>query len=674
MGKFQNFLISVLAVALTALPASAQENDPDYCGPQGNLLAHCDGHIPVFKSVVVTIHGWNGSCKTTFGEDTSDNFGSIYSLFREKRFFDFDCFGYDSKKFPIEEHVKNLGNRLEILEKLGYNYVMFVTHSTGGIIALNYLVDRLDKALQTQTYDTMAVPTLVAWATPIKGLRWHIVFGGNALNFVKATQMMLPQLDEDGNPYLRELRNRLKHYRGNLAKVPLRSANNYNTYVEFFHGMDDDWVVEPIERHERNDGWIWESPYGELTDIDVGHLANIGDPGDPMVHNFPERIVESKAIDSLPLKIDEGRIFPLDRPVFDERSLPLQIAMVKGVSYYAKRVRLRNDVDTLIRFLRRLLLNEFPRSKEVDYLLLKELRNRVFSTHLVKENDAVRNAALRFVREVLTRYKSETAYSKRSPGFGEPDFVTGVQNFALEVYDAIMQIPDTTPGVQEARVVVASLMLRSLKSPQRKIQETSIKDLSRRTSSFSDSVVRKANLIGKLDAYYTPRASALGETAKERIGLIMLGLSERGGGVGLKAAAFMNKEVTFGGKMIPAWASFQSNKIDKAIMRSYNRILRKKSDAPEWRSEWAVTYGGISARAGSKGNQQDFIKQGHLMGFSIYKDLPEAQREKVKNEIQKFGTPKPDKGYYNLQKKNNPADWAKMVPRLGKDGLQPHRK
>lgn len=125
-------------------------------------------------------------------------------------------------------------------------------------------------------------------------------YGRKRIKFFGATQEILPQLD-DNNPYLITLRERLAQNRERLSQIPIRSLRNYSPHVEFFHGMDQDWVVTPIDASERNNGWIWESPYGELTNIDVGHLANISDPGNPLVHKYPGRIVLSEAMKSLPL-------------------------------------------------------------------------------------------------------------------------------------------------------------------------------------------------------------------------------------------------------------------------------------------------------------------------------------------------------------------------------------
>ncbi len=57
------------------------------------------------------------------------------------------------------------------LQEEGYEHMLFITHSTGGIIVLQYLVDRLDDAIESNNYDTMELPTVLAWSTPIKGLR-----------------------------------------------------------------------------------------------------------------------------------------------------------------------------------------------------------------------------------------------------------------------------------------------------------------------------------------------------------------------------------------------------------------------------------------------------------------------------------------------------------------------
>ena len=147
--------------------------------------------------------------------------------------------------------------------------------------------------------------------------------------------------------------------------------------------------------------------------------------------------------------------------------------MVKGVSYYAKRWSFQADAETLIRFLSRVLLNEYPRAKEVAYLPLDELKSRVFSTHLVNTSPTTRKGVLRFIKEVVSKYDRTSNFSERSPGFGEPEFINSVLKFAGEIDKALNQTPETTPNILEARVVIASLILTSLESPQEDVIETS---------------------------------------------------------------------------------------------------------------------------------------------------------------------------------------------------------
>ncbi len=660
-------LIKLLIVgclaSLLSKPVLADVNDANYCGPKDSIFAHCAGHKRVFNTVALTIHGWNGSCRTTFGEDEEKDkkFHSIYSIFKDKRFFDLDCFAYDSMNFPIEDHILRLEKHMMALKNKGYDEVMFITHSTGGIIALDYLVKRLKKAINTNKHDEIKVPVIIAWATPIKGLRWHIIAAGNALNFFGVDQKTLPQLNEEKGNYLKTLRNKLIQYPTTLSKIPLKYAKYYDASIQYFHGDDDDWVVMPIKDSERKEGWIWESPKGELINTDVGHLANIGKAGNPVIHKYPARIIDSESIINLPLTINIDEVFPLGRLVYDENNYPFQNAMVHGVTYHAKRFKLQSNPDVFIRFLERLLLNDFPRSKEIDYLLLDELKNRAISLKLIEQSPAVLAGVLSFTSNVLSKYKSNEWPTKQSPGHGEGEFVKGILDFAGEIDLALNEIKNVTPAIQDARKIVASLMLNSLNSPQQEIQEATINHIAKLTPTYADNTIIETGLVDKLSAYYAPNASKLGGIAKEKIGRTLISMTVREGEIGAKASSVLNEKVLFAGESVPVWKSFQNEKLDQLMLASPD--ITQFDNSVEYDNaflrERSITYAYMSKYAGSIGNQVDIIREAYKKGRSFFNVLPIKDKKLIELELDLLGKMEIKQGY-KIQNKYDPTNWLKQ--------------
>ena len=197
------------------MPTLANAADPDYCTQSETSFASCQSMSPSYEAVVLAVHGWNGSCGGTFGRDDE----SIFRVLGGDRthFFDFDCFEYDSLNTPIEENVRNLHARMVALHQRGYQHAMLITHSTGGVIALQVLTDAVldDRGyvrsdLEREVVladDGIRIPAVQAWATPISGLKRTVRFGGRVLSVFGYSPETLPDL-EPNSTFLTNLRRR----------------------------------------------------------------------------------------------------------------------------------------------------------------------------------------------------------------------------------------------------------------------------------------------------------------------------------------------------------------------------------------------------------------------------------------------------------------------------------
>ena len=699
-------LIANLVLASFFMPGTSdlQAAANGYCGPPDALFAHCKAQKPVFKAVLLTIHGWKGSCQTTFGDDRQEKggaltSGSLYSLFKDMRWFDFDCLDYDSVTFPIENHVKRLKDRISALRGKGYEDLIMVTHSTGGIIALQYLVERLKTAIDSQNFDVPSLPLIMNWSAPINGLRWQIKKAGGWLNFIGSTQETLPQLDDENNPFLGNLRSRLSIYQTLKKKVPVEHRQAFDTHAIFFHGNATDWVVRGIDPADaRSKKWLWEKPAGRFVYTDQAHVKNINNPGNPEAHRYPGHVTESESVISIPLKLQLEKIFPASTSDFDKTLVPHQLTMLNGIVYNSQRLRHENPqhVEALLSFLRRLLLERFPRSKEVDYKLLKHLTSEIFSETLVKTSGSTREATIHFVRKVLREYDATISRSETSPGHGEPGFVNGVLEFAKTLDRALgpiivfSTIPSTTtmgwPSIvaagdsetEAARADLVTLMLNNLSSSYATIRGNALKLLKERAPTFSRSIIRKANLIERLEKFYTPLASSLGTTPKESLGGILTGLATRSGAIGAEVSEMLNRKVIYRSKKVPLWKSLQSVRIDKIFRERVNhrflslndigqgiktlqpgqpRTLKQKLMVQQ-HAEWTKTLGAMTAEFGSWGNGKVEARASSYTGDRIYSALPQNYQISVQQAVKEFAGKKSASKYPTLWRQIDPRKWG----------------
>lgn len=656
-------LIRLLAIFLLLPPVLADELDRDYCGPKGAIFAKCS-NVRTFDTVLLTIHGWRGSCKTTFGESSSiEKFGSIFELFADNRFFDLDCFSYDSEKNNIDSHTQALEQHLNQLFTRGYQDVILVTHSTGGVIALNLIVERLDNAIVNEKFDQISIRSILAWATPINGLRWHVTKGGSALNFFGITQETLPQLDSE-HKFLKILRSRLKVFPETLKEVSLGQRKTFDTHVEYYHGMGKDWVVKEITNDDRREGWLWPAPNGKLIDIDTGHVSNISDPGNPIVHTFPGKVVESEVLKSLPLKLNIGSIFPINSTL-DPQLESAQRAMLNGVAFHAASVRQAYNnatIKVLLDLLKRVLLNEYARFRDVDFLLLKHLKQDIFSLKLIETDNFMRELVYQFAKDILSKYSFASEYSERRPGFGDREFNKQILLFAAEIEEELRE--SDTANQEQISQIRASLLeftLNALNSPQKNTQEVALNILYNNIPDYPDKTLQSVDIVGRLSDYYIPRSNKLGAKGKQQIASTLLNVSQRGSQVGLEAASFFNSQVNFNGRQVPVWRSFQSVAFDNHIFDSASQVAITDTAPAGWKKEWTITLGAQSIMAGSKGNQPTAVSSGYSAGLNLFRSLTKEEQEHVNQEIQLIHSSEGEEPYYFLQRNNSPLKWKEMV-------------
>ena len=424
---------------------------------------------PTYRAVVLAVHGWNGSCRATFGEKEE----SIFRVLNrdDTHFYDFDCFEYDSRNTSISDNVRKLHERMLALHNLGYTHAMLITHSTGSVIALQMLTDALlnsDGASRNDLEDEILlanngihVTAVQAWATPINGLRKHIEFAGRILTLIGYSSETLPDLAPNSR-FLVTLKERLKVL-GDLSNdmTPDARSRIGNVSVNFYHGQGDDAVVREINPNDaRNYGWLWPSGRGALIDTGTGHSHNVAESGHVGAPQFTGRTMQLEALLSLPFEPRFNEVFPSDLKVVPSSLESRQIGVIKALTFYAHH-RFPAAMFPAIDFLHKMMSNpsQGARSKKVDSVLIDELLKLL---ERKKPSDELVRFLIGFGKKVLMYYDPSGPANLSSLGYNEADVVENMQKLVLVTLTTVTKYL-TAQGIEKQRSLLVTYDYASIK-------------------------------------------------------------------------------------------------------------------------------------------------------------------------------------------------------------------
>ena len=418
-----------------------QATASEHCSASHYPFASCPRMIPSYKAVILAVHGWNGSCKTTFGEGHE----SIFQVLEENRthFYDFDCFEYDSRKTPISDNVSRLHDRMLMLHKLGYTHAMLITHSTGGVVALQMLTNALlndDDTFRQDLDDEILlasngihIPAVQAWATPINGLKLGVRIAGKFVAFVGYSPETFPELDPNSQ-FLNRLKERLKiigKMSDDISEQSRSRINNVN--VNFYHGQKRDFVVHEINRDQaRNDGWLWPAGRGDLINTHAGHTLNVSESGEVGSPRFAGHTMSLEALLELPFKPRYDTVFKSDLQEFPDTLVNRQKRIIKALIFYAG-YRFGDVISPAMALFERMITKPFlgVRSREVDLNLVTEL------SKLLKNQSADESLIqfqIAFVRRVLRNYNPEGLEDLQRFGHNHSSVVSVMLNMAIFIH------------------------------------------------------------------------------------------------------------------------------------------------------------------------------------------------------------------------------------------------
>ncbi len=584
------FIAFFLVVLHFAGGVQAKENDKSCFvkfGLENDKFAHCKDAQRNFETVFIAIHGWKGDCSTTFGSHKY----SLFSAMNPSRFYDWDCFNYDSQGLNIDQNVAALIQRMEDLKQYGYKHAVFVTHSTGGILFLDYLMRRaiiadienfeIRQDAEENIKHDIKISDAMIWAVPINGLKWNLdglgtLFLGNLLNI---DQKILPDLDENSG-YLKSLKKKLSAYRTWFDALPTTSKGPARTYLNFLQGNEKDYVVKPINASKAlNQKWLWPSDNAIVTITKLPHLKSVADPTAPGAHNFPTKITDGVALLSAPYKLRFHEIFPVNAKKYPISLEKRQKKVIHGLKYYAM-MNFKAAIVPSLGFLDFMLSKRFLRSAVVDNLLLESLLD-VFKEKFSQKEHA--EIALQFLDKFSKLNLSKT--DALTPGHGSSDFTSKV----LEIIELIRKNGNTgswswadspaPPEIQKAiDIVSVNLTNKILKTTKHDtIRDKALDIMHHQIREISLSAAVESDFYGQLAMYTRSRASKLPSTAKEKISNIFTESIQREVELALLAFNQTNSLITYRSKQVPLWRTFENERFPSVVVNKTNKLISQKN-------------------------------------------------------------------------------------------------
>ena len=331
------------------------------------LFASCSPKVRYYQSVVIAIPGWNGTCKGTFGEGR----GNLLNVMRKSNFFDIDCFDYDSHHTALADSRRKLRERIVALQNAGYREFAFVTHSTGGILALDLLLSealREDGQLRDQTNRSLLFKSegarlraLYTWAVPLNGVRDTINWLGKAAS-LRWSPAVLPLLAADSE-YLKQLKERLGGFDARYAAASNADRSDYGFAWVILQGQDDDGVVRNILN---NEAWFPKSIRSSIVHTASGHSYNVAESGEVGAPLYPGEMMSDKAKLALTLypRIDE--YFTAKAAGTVDLGQQQRMVLAGVLDYAANSTLFEHSYLPVSKFIIVLLKGRFPRDSSFD--------------------------------------------------------------------------------------------------------------------------------------------------------------------------------------------------------------------------------------------------------------------------------------------------------------------
>jgi len=619
-------LLCSVVILLPYLFSSPAASQSDICKQKEIQFAHCQTSLPVFRSVLLAVHGWKGSCLTAFGKTD----GSLFRIL-DRRFFDIDCFEYDSLRLNINENVKRLHERLRLLSTKGYDQVLLVTHSTGGILALRLLANvsmhngqlaSPDRIKPLQTAEGIRIQGINAWATPINGLLGYISFFGR---FAEATfsPETLGDLRAD-SAFLKKLRADLRELSGLMQQAEFTDRGRLHIPITFYHGQEKDGVVADINETEaRTLGW-W--PYeARIVNTESGHTHNVGNAGQIGLPKYPAEITQMNALLSLSLSPRLDDLFPPTPTKMTASLEARQLLAIDGIAVYSREQFLQT-FRPLADFLRRIVTDAFERSDHVDARIVESLSRAIQDEAIRRMGREMIDFFDRVVNYIFPNYG--TAPRGDLTRFGEgrstiaKEMLSMLQKIKEAVNDHIKRQPQdeialsVSGSLEKFNIAVLTVQARLLHSRFPDVRSATLELIAKNAKSLSVDEIRQSALHEQLNRftarYYTGFASEERHSLSQTYGEVM----SRGSDLNDGLLKHLNTEVAWRGASRPLWTALLDNQTVEDILLSTSGI-----DGPT--STRFLFIREVIARGGATGNGLSAAKTAVLEAQKMLERTPE---------------------------------------------------
>jgi len=582
-----------------------------------------------FKSVILSVHGWNGSCRETFGKDNK----SLFHVLDKNRFYDFDCFDYNSTHLSITKNVERLYRRIKTLQEYDYENIMLVTHSTGGILALDLLTSLIlnDKNNIDGSNSKKLIRNIYAWATPINGLRSHIDAAGEFARLIGYSPETLADLKSD-SPYLRNLKSR-------LSKID--DSEFLNIPIVLLQGQKEDYVVLPVKETDKHEEWFKDNHW-ELVNTGMGHIENIGKPGGVEIPNFPAYTIEREALLDLKLLPRLDRIFPDGVNLIPKSLEDRQLKVVNGMFRYGKR-RFRDAFFTYRDFFKKMFSHKCVRSSKVDKQLVKNLLSLTKSKFANPSAEIVGDFT-NYIPQVLRQYNPDglsdickLGHNSRSVAFNIIEMLKVVND---NVVDFFKKNPDQIKTylssefktVSEFEAEMIKLIERFFESGDPSVQYVALNTLSETIKISSIEAIKKSNIIAKIRKFNKDNSHYLSEKSKIAMSNIYDSLLAKDGDISKEVSSLLLKEVNYRNKKQPLWVSLAN---DDSVIKLVKTIEDNKiSNIEEFNF-----VADVAAKGGASGN--------NIKVREISKDIAMKAVKEQPKETQRIWLQSTDKIKYN---------------------------
>lgn len=626
----------LLGTLLFTLPDISEAQVANTCGDTRQELSSCSPTARNFESVLIALPGWNGSCSTTFGTGGEN----ILSIIGDRKFFDVDCFDYDSHDHTIKQSSQRFKEHLEALKEHGYKEFSVLTHSTGGVIALDLF---LNEAFESGTEilrpkDTssfifqygrngLKLKALHAWAVPLNGIRKNISYVANPLVWTNRSSAVLPDLNSNSH-YLENLRTKVSNYFGALPASSDETKAAYSFQFSILQGQQDDWVVRGIDP---NSEWVPKVDEFKIVDTNTSHSQNVAVSGElagtifapkfPALVTSNEALIELELLPRFDLAFSEDNIASTDLNTRQRK-------IIDGIVNYTIAPKFfqtaRSSISKLIS---RMFTERYPRTPELDTYAVEKIGGLVAQKILQQHPENSVEIADLLIDEIEFSYQQSRNNSNTEFGGGSKLAVRALAKKLNSAFESVSKLVEQDRSLENylktSNRNLTQFQNRYIQILNRISAETDpntrsivfngyqiAADIAEEKAIIDSKLIRNVNMLAIENRF------VFDEAIKDKLGDIFVSLSNRSQQLNESSLEGLTSKVPWLNKRdAPVWATFLSqNQVER---------IGKTVDLKNFENSQNFTFSQqVVELAGPQSNQPDTSIMEAEFAIKTLKQLP----------------------------------------------------